>query len=193
MFGIEMIDLVPAGTIEDMVRANGPDIVQTLMRAMREKFDLAPDERMSFHFVETEQNGKPCTIVLPIILSKDLVPLRKLPYYNVGDMLRTAPVAKYIMDAKAVKKVVDKLEVLVPKLTAASAFGGGPKADALLVEIRKLIATVPPRMVKLLGFDHLLPAPPAQLPPAEKPRQLAAATESGDTTATAEETDPEHE
>jgi len=196
MFGIEMIDLVPAGAIEDMVRENGGDLMHVLIAAGRKKYDLQTDERFSIQFIETTNSaGEPTLVALPMVLDERLVIKRKLPYYDVIEMMRNAPVAEFVRRGKEAKKALDKLEPILAKHAAALAAGEEVRMRELRGQINTLVATMPPAIVHALGLGSLAVAS-LGAPAKASPKQLGGpapegATASGDNAATepAEPTD----
>lgn len=189
MFGIDMIDMVPAGTIQDLVRDNGADVLRMVMQGARTRYELQPGEKMSFQFFEhVNKEGQPTVLCMPIVLDAQLRTVRKLPYYDLVDLLNTAPIAEWVAQGKAAKKTMDKLEPLLTKLSAAQKVGNAAQAQALTLQVEGLLERLPAPMRRLMAVDAMLPrpaAPPAQLAPAADPEPFrlntAPAAETGDT------------
>lgn len=180
MFGIDFVELIPGGTIQDMVQSNGPELVNMAMQAARSHYQLADNERMSFQFIETTNGGKPTVIMLPLVVdARTLQTLRKLPYYDVPTFLRTAPVAKWVRTGKDAKKTAEDVEKLAKKLEAAKAKGDTAKVQALDRQLGLMLDTLPEGVRKLIGG----PAPkPQEAPPVPMLRLDTAppAAEQGD-------------
>lgn len=174
--GKEMIDLVPSGTIQDLVRANGADVLQMIMTSARAKYQLAPEERISFQFIEHRKNGKPTVVLLPQVLTDGLVLKRKLPYFDVLDFLRTAPIAEWITQAKATAKTMSKMEAIITTLERAKADGDTKKLLKAEAQLDAALATLPPAVVDALGLG-----PKEAAPALPVPAEPAAATGDTDT------------
>jgi hypothetical protein len=177
IFGKDMIDLVPAGTIEDLVRSNGADVLKMLMQAARNSYGVGPEQRISLQLIEHRNaQGEPTIIVLPQILTDKLVLVEKKPYYDLLQFLQRAPIAKYITDAKATAKVMKKLEPIMVERDWAVADGDTAKMTKCDKEIAALIAKLPTGVVEALGIGA---ADAKKLMSAREARQLPAA-ETGD-------------
>ncbi len=164
LFGKEMIDMVPSGTIQDLVRSNGAEVLQMVITAARTKYELAPDERISFQFIEHRKpDGQPTVILLPQVLTDKLVLKRKLPYFDVIDFLRTAPIAEYITQAKSTAKLMGKLEPMVVSIERARADGDTKKLLKLEAQLTGLLAQLPPSVADALGLGAAAAPAPAQL------------------------------
>lgn len=180
MDGFSVIDMVPAGTVQDMVRANAADVLPLLITLTRQQYDVAKDERISLQFIEhVNAKGEPTIMVLPQVLTEGLVLKRKLPYYDLVQFLRTAPIAEWITTAKEAAKMGEKMEALLTQLAAATAKGDTKKVRKLEAQVKAAVAQLPPGVVKALGLAVPVDAVPAvaQLP--EKTAEPAA--ETGDT------------
>lgn len=153
MFGKDMIDLVPAGTIQDLVRSNGADVMKMLMQAARNSYAVEAGQRISLQLVEHRNaKGEPTIIVLPQILTDKLVLVKKLPYYDLLEFLQHAPIAQYITQAKATAKVMKKLEPIMVERDRAVADGDTAKLAKCDVQLAKLMAELPPAVLEALGM-----------------------------------------
>ena len=153
MFGFDVVDLIPGGTIEDMVRANGPDLLLMGMQAARAHYKLEPGELMSFQLIEHVKDGKPTIVLLPIVLDEATRIKRKLPYYDVLDALRKAPIAQWVRQGKEAKKTSEKVDDLLTKLHAATARGDVQKVAAITRQVDELLASLPDGVKSLLRLS----------------------------------------
>lgn len=166
MLGLDMMDLVPPGTIQDMVRLHGPDLIKMLMQQARRHFALGPNERMSFQLVEAPIKGEETVVCIPLVVdATTLQTVRKLPYYDLVQLVASAPVAEWVRTGKEVKRASDKVEPLLKKLDRARADGDAKAVEKLERSIDELLKPLPAGVRRMLGYElksetKALPAAP---------------------------------
>lgn len=174
LMDIDMLDMVPAGTIEDAVRTNGSDMLQGVLQWAHQYYGLAPDERISIQLSSANVDGRETVVLVPMVLDAQLRTLRKLPWFDLVKLMETAPIAQYVRALKAQAKAMKKLQPVAEKLNAAMEAGDDVATRKYQAKLQEMAKDMPPN---ILG---------AMAAPASEPKvaQLPAATTGDDTPAT---------
>lgn len=110
MLGLDVIDLVPADTVEEMLHSNAASIVAGLAGYVQGVEGLQPGEMVMLMVLPIPATETRPTRVLVRICAADSkgVPTRGLKQWDLHEVLATLPVAKLLRDAKRHSKEMDR-------------------------------------------------------------------------------------
>lgn len=166
---MDMLDMVPAGTIQDLAREHGGTAVLGLLDMLRDQYGCQPGERVSMQLIEhVRADGTRTALVLPMVLNDQYQVLRKLPYYDLLELLQKAPIAALVQQAKAVQKALGKLQPIMEKALAASTKGDTRAVEKHMAAAQALLAGLPPAVANAVA-KAMMPEPPAKPEPAQLP------------------------
>lgn len=135
------LDLIPAGTLEELIRDNATEISTFLAELATNGVQLDAGERPGFLLtVKLGENGTPATVIVIVqALDNEFTPLRDLGWYDLREVLKSVPIAMYLKKGKEGKKLAEKLQAAEAKrLAHFGRFGDDARHVILQREVNEL-------------------------------------------------------